>query len=353
MRVGMVLFCLLCGTRADAQLDLPNPDGKHLALHDALDKVLVGEVRLDDRTAPPGLAAIDAICGGVAYPLGFADAAGNFQVVLTNGGARFNTQTGSDDYSGLNDCEFRARLPGFRSQHVSRHWFGQMSDQGTISIGTVVLTPPAKVWQPPDPMDVDAKAASAYKKGAAAMAHAKWSEAEAQFDKALSIEPKYYSAWIGIGEAREAALKWRDAGAAYEKALALNGKIAEPYIRIAKLAVKTGDWKKAAYYSEAALGADAADLPEAYSVCALANLKLNRLDTAGSAARAGLRLEAADEAPELWFTLGLVQAGQKRYADAAVSLRRYFALVPRARTVKEIAGELSTLEAALGVGKAR
>jgi len=90
-----------------------------------------------------------------------------------------------------------------------------------------------------------------------------------------------------------------------------------------------------------------------YSLCALANFKLQNLDTAESSARAGLRLEAANETPELWFTLGLVQAGKKRYADAAESLRKYFALVPKAHTIKEVAAELSTLEAAVEANKAR
>jgi tetratricopeptide (TPR) repeat protein len=185
------------------------------------------------------------------------------------------------------------------------------------------------------------------------MAREKWNEAEAWFTKALTVAPNYYSAWIGIGEAREASQQWSEAGAAYAKALELNGKSAEPYVRIAQLGVKTGDWKKVAEYSEAALGIDARDLPDAYNLCALANFKLNLLDTAESSARAGLKLEAANEAPELWLTLGLVQADEKRYADAAASLRRYLALVPGARTVKEIAIELSALEAALAADTAR
>jgi len=327
---------------------------QHLPFHDALDKILVGRIKLVDGAVPPGLAAIDAICGGVAYPLGFADADGNFQVVLTSGGARFNSQTARDDYSGLNDCQFRARLPGFRSQHVSRHWFAEMSDQGTISIGTISLSPPAKAWQPPTPMEVESRqAAASYKKAAAAMSRAKWKDAEAQFSKALAFEPEYYAAWIGLGETREALTEWSEARAAYAQAVQINGKIAEPYIRTAQLAAKIEDWNKVAEYSEAALGTDARDLPEAYSLCAFANFKLGRWDTAESAARAGLKLEAADEAPDLWFTLGLVQASKKRFADAAGSLRKYFALVPKARTVKAIAKELSALEAAVAANKAQ
>jgi hypothetical protein len=67
-RGRMVLCVLLSSMGASAQ---------HLALHDALDKGLVGKVKIDGGAAPPGLAAIDAVCGGVAYPLGFADADGD------------------------------------------------------------------------------------------------------------------------------------------------------------------------------------------------------------------------------------------------------------------------------------
>jgi len=190
MQCGRMVLCVL--------LSSMGASAQHLALQDALDKGLVGKVKIDGGAAPPGLAAIDAVCGGVAYPLGFADADGNFQVVLTAGGARFNVQTSRDNYSGLNDCEFRARLPGFRSRHISRHCFGEMADQETISIGTLPLIPPAKNWQPPGPMDVDAKAAAAYKKGAGAMSRARSSDAQNQFERLWHWSPNIIPLGSGV-----------------------------------------------------------------------------------------------------------------------------------------------------------
>jgi tetratricopeptide (TPR) repeat protein len=293
---------------------------------------------------------MEAICGGVAYPLAVTDTQGNFQVVLTRGGPRFNAdadyEMSDNDVPVLADCQFRAQLPGYLSAHATPRWLKGMVNATTISVGNIVLSRPG-ADEPPAPAELAAKGAkAAYKKGGAAMVAGKWSDAESQFAKVTSLQPEYFGAWIGMGLAREALRHWTDAEAAYQKALALHPKSADAYMRIARLSARTGNWKQAAEYSEAAMGLDPHRLVEGYALCALANYKLGRMEVAQSSARAGLRLDTA-EYPELWLVMALTEAQAKRYADADANLRQYLARVPRAQSVKEVRAELIEIQSAL------
>ena len=116
---------------------------------------------------------------------------------------------------------------------------------------------------------------------------------------------------------------------------------------MARLGARAGNWDQSAQYSEAALGLDPHNLVEGYSLCALANCKLGRMDTAGSSARAGLRFESANEYPELWLSMAFAQASGKHYADALANLQKYLQLVPKAESVPEIKKELLEVQTLL------
>jgi tetratricopeptide (TPR) repeat protein len=342
--VGALLGAL-SASNLNAQLE------RHLPIYEAQDTTLFANVKMADGTTLPGIPAIEAICGGVAYPLGFADTQGNFRFVLASGGTRFNPGFNAEgatiDLSFLADCEFRAVSPGYRSRRVSASWLREMKDASTISVGAIQLSRPGAVRVDSVDPPVTKPASNAYRKGGAALASGKWNEAKIEFGKAVVLQPAYFYAWIGIGLADEALQQWREAETAYEKALSLRPKSAEPYLRIARLGARAGNWEQAAQYSEAAIGLDPHNLVEGYSLCALANSKLGRMDVAGSSARAGLRLEGANEYPELWLSIALAQAAGKAYAEAATSLWQYVKLVPKAESVPEIKKELAELQSLL------
>lgn len=342
----VVLLGVLSACNLTAQL------ARHLPTYEAQDRTLYAKVKMGDGSALPEIPAVEAICGGVAYPLGFADTQGNFRLVMAAGGTRFNPGFNSEgdsiDLSYLANCEFRADLPGFRSRRVSPGWMREMKDANTISIGTILLLPPdeAKRDSSDDP-PIPKKAGDAYKKGGAALAKGKWNEAKSEFEAAVSLQPAYFAAWIGVGLADEALQQWQDAETAYQKALGLRSKSAAPYLRIARLGAKAGNWEQAGEYSESALGMHPRHLVEAYSLCALANVKLGRMDVAESSARAGLKLETANEYPELWLSLALAQASSKHYADAVTSLQTYLKLAPKAESIPAIKKELLALQTLL------
>ena len=340
----LLSLLVLCANLLHAQVS------KHLPIYDAQEKVVYGKVRMADGGSLPELVTMEAICGGVAYPVAVTDTQGNFQVVLTSGGPRFSDAdyaTSDNAVPVLAECEFRAQLPGYRSQHASPRWLKEMVNISTISVGTIVLSRPGAGESRPAPPELTSKdAKNAYKKGGAAMVSGRWSDAKSQFEKVASLQPEYFGAWIGMGLAQEALRKWSDADAAYQKALALQPKAADPYMRIARMGARTGNWKQAAEYSEAAMGLDPHHLVEGYALCALANYKLGQVEIAQSSARAGLKLDAT-EYPELWLVMALTQAQQKRYADAEASLRQYLDRVPRAQSVKEVQAALLELQSAL------
>jgi len=340
-----LLPALLAGNLI-AQTDL------HTPIYEGQDRILYAKVKMADGTTLPGFPAVEAICGGVDYSLGFTDAQGNFQFVLDRSMPRFNPSFNSEgetvNFSFLADCEFRADSPGFRSQRVSPRWLIEMKDANTISVGTILLSRPEHMRaDSPGDLSLPKSAKDAYRKGGAALAKRKWSEAKSEFEKTVSIQPAYFFGWIGIGLADEALQQWQDASTAYQKAMALTPKSADPYLRMARLGAKTGNWENAAQYSEAALSLDPPNLVEAYSLCAFSNAKLGRMDTAGSCARAGLKFDTANEYPDLWLSLALAQAAAKEYANAAVSLQRYLKLVPQAENVAAIKKELVELRSIL------
>jgi tetratricopeptide (TPR) repeat protein len=340
----LLSLLVLCASLLHAQVS------KHLPIYDAQERVVYGKVRMADGSSPPELVTMEAICGGVAYPVAVTDTQGNFQVVLSSGGPRFSDTdyaTSDNAVPVLAECEFRAQLPGYRSQHATPRWLKEMVNISTISVGTILLSRPGVGESPPAPPELTSKdAKAAYKKGGAAMVSGKWNDAKSQFEKVASLQPEYFGAWIGLGLAQEALRKWSDAEAAYQKALALHPKAADAYIRIARVGAKTGNWKQAAEYSEAAMGLDPHHLVEGYALCALANYKLGQMEIAQSSARAGLKLDTT-EYPELWLIMALTQAQQKRYADAEASLRQYLDRVPRAQSVKEVQAALLELQSAL------
>src|SRR5439155_22977989 len=85
---AIAFLMILCTSPVQAQTS------KHLPIYDSENKFLYGEVRLEDGASPPGLVAVEGICGGVAYPIGFADTQGNFRIPLISGGPRFMSNSG-------------------------------------------------------------------------------------------------------------------------------------------------------------------------------------------------------------------------------------------------------------------
>ena len=95
------------------------------------------------------------------------------------------------------------------------------------------------------------------------------------------------------------------------------------------------------------MGLNPQELCEGFSLCALANAKLGRMDVAESSAAAGLRIDTANDYPIMWLIAALSDANGKRYADATAKMERFLTLVPKAEAIKEVRQELAELRSRL------
>ena len=66
----LLSLLVLCANLLHAQVS------KHLPIYDAQEKVVYGKVRMADGGSLPELVTMEAICGGVAYPVAVTDTAG-------------------------------------------------------------------------------------------------------------------------------------------------------------------------------------------------------------------------------------------------------------------------------------
>jgi tetratricopeptide (TPR) repeat protein len=329
--------CLLWTLLLNAQ------SSEHLPVGDATDTFLYGQLRLKDGGAPPDLAALEAICAGQVYVIGFSDVDGRFGLLLHEGGPRLFTGLGVDDISRdtLASCELRISLPNYRS--------GRVSLRATTlrpTIGPVLLTRIGNASDYGQPeASVTAPAFKAYRRGAQALGNSRWAKAEKAFESALRLSPEYSRAWNGLGMAREGAHELEQALSCYAKSVSLRPTYASAYVRFASVAARLERWQLAAQYSKAVLGLDPLATPEAYALFALANLRLKRLDIAESNAREGLRIDPDDGYPELHLLLAQALAGRKEYGESAQHLEQYLALVPDDANASLIRHELSAIRA--------
>jgi tetratricopeptide (TPR) repeat protein len=328
-----VFFCFLSASWLNAQ---------HLPVGEALDTYLFGKVRLDGRGAPPDLAAIEAICAGHAYVMGFSGADGRFALLLQQGGARLFTGLGMGNVSrdALARCELRVSLPGYRSGRVAIRSTALGQTVGTISISRLAN---ARDAAGSPNTEVSPTAAKAYRKGADALGNSLWSKAADSFEKALAEGPEYARAWVGMGMAREGSGEFDQALTSYGKAITLSRSYSLAYVRYASVAARLGKWQEAAQYSEAGFSLDPQAMPEAYLLCAQANLKLTQLDVAESAARQGLRIDAAHDYPQLHLLLAQALASRGASGECARELGAYLALVPDDENAAEIKKEMARL----------
>ncbi len=316
--------------------------GQHLPVGEATDTFLYGQLRVEDRGVLPDFAALEAICAGQAYLIGFSSVDGRFALLLREGGPRLFTGLGVGDFSraALAACELRVSLPGYRSGRVSLRATSLRSIVGPIALTRVG---DATAKGPPDE-PVGRDAVKPYRRGADALGNSRWTKAAEAFEKAIALSPAYSRAWTGLGMAREGAHQWEQALACFAKSVSLTPNYPVPYVRMASTAVRLERWQQAAQYSEAVLGLNPA-LPEAYALCALANLKLNRLDITGSSARQGLRVDPDHDYPELHLLLAQALAGLGKYEECARHLEQYLALVPNDANASRIQAQLSDIRA--------
>jgi len=330
---------------------------------------LSGKVSMEDGTPPPDFVVLQLFCGTLPRSLGYTDAKGHFSVNLadrTNSASVIDVEDenpigrgpggGSNDLNmtgfgrrfgtqGLNGCELRANLAGFRSDSVSL--FDRKAidnpDLGTIFFhrrGNVEgLTISATTALAPG------SARKAYDKGRESERKGKWEDAQRQFQKAVGEYPKFATAWYELGRTQEQLKDIEGARKSYAQALAADPKLVTPYEKLAAIAANEKNWQAVVDNTAHLLRLNPIDFPRAWYSNAYANFQLQNMEAAEKSARGGIAADSQHHLPKINYLLAMILEQKQDYAGAAENLHAYLALAPKASDADKVKQQLAEVEA--------
>lgn len=334
-----------------------------------------GKVTLQDGLALTEPVAIERVCNGAVRREGYTDFKGNFEFqlgqgtvdrdatesgrdVFQNSGNRGPTQGPGSDYgmgmpsnsktgdatrTELLGCELRASLPGFRTSSVSLRPDGS---SWSLNVGVIVLTsletvPGATISL--TTMAAPQEARSAYEKGQKEIERGKFSDAEKDLAKAVSLYPDFAAAWSMLGEVRRQQDKTATSKEAYLRAISADPQFVSPYFGMAVVAVHEKNWTDVVKYTGDALRLNPALFPLASMYNGAANYYLGNLDAAEESIRRFEKLDTDHHNPESALLLSNILLAKQDYAGAGKALEEYLKLVPNAPNAGEIKKQLKDL----------
>ena len=333
---------------------------------------LSGKVIIDDGSAVPPNINIERFCGGIAKTVAYSGPNGRFSFrwADTSGivadasdagsSSAHNTSPhgfGSSQSAGganilaadpfgsrMINCSLRASLAGYKSDAIDV--FNRRStdnpDIGTIALHRIAGVEGVSIsvtsMQAPKP------AKAAYEKGLAALLKDKPADASKEFEKAVSLYPKYADAWVNLAKLRLASGAVPAGRDALNKAMDADPRLVGPYLELGLLAAKEGKWEETARYLDRAVELDPADYAQAWYTDAVANFNLARYDAAEKSARDAVKLDPHNLNPRAQYLLGLVLAEKKDYAGAAEQLNAFIKLAPNAPDLPQVKQRLSEIE---------
>ncbi|MBI5281779.1 MAG: tetratricopeptide repeat protein [Candidatus Solibacter usitatus] len=333
---------------------------------------LSGRVMMDDGTAPPEPVVLFLVCNGQPRPQGYTDMKGRFnislgqnQTVMADASmSSINDGTGGFGSGGrgsgvpgsrmgvserdLMGCEFKADLPGYRSDIV------QLSGRRVMDnpeVGTIVLHRMANVQgftysltSSSAPKD----ARKAYEKGMELNKKKKYADAEPQLRKAVEAYPKYALAWYELGKNLDAQKKPAEARKAYEESVSADAKFVNPHLELLQQAVTSRDWNQIAERSDAVLKLNPFNYPNVWFMNGAAYYNLKKLDVAEKSAREAVKLDAQHRNPGASQLLGYILADKGDYPGALEQMKGYLSFAPLAPDVDSIRKQVAELERITG-----
>ncbi|MDX2154689.1 MAG: tetratricopeptide repeat protein [Bryobacteraceae bacterium] len=342
--------------------------------------IISGKVMMDDGMPPPEPILIERVCNGNARPEQYTDTKGRFSFALgQNQGMFQDASVGNmnDDLSfpgqsigrgtmnpsmapggrraiterDLVNCEIRAALPGHRSDVVPLAGRRVLDNP---DIGTLILRRVANVQGLTFSMTTalapkDAK--KAFEKGLDAAKKSKWADAQAQFQKAVDLYPKYAVAWHELGRVHAMQKNDAEARKAFGEAVGADEKFVKPLIDLAQVAARENKWEEVVQTTDRVIKLNPYDFPGAFFMNSIGNLQMQRYDEAEKSAREAMKLDPRNTVPKTQHILGIILANKQDYEGAAKHMRQYLELAPNARdidVVKKQLAEVDRLQAAKG-----
>jgi tetratricopeptide (TPR) repeat protein len=338
-----------------------------------------GKVVIDDGSVVPQNIVIERVCGGISKTVAYTESNGRFSFQWGNsnmivpdasdsgsGATRSSSAGGfgsSQSAGGGNtlaadpfgnrmmNCELRASLAGFKSDTVNLF---NRKTADSPDVGMIVLHRTAGVEGSSisvTSMMAPKDAKKAYEHGLQSLLKSKPSEAAKDFEKAVSLYPKYADAWMNLGKVRLEQQSIEPARAALKKALESDPKLVGPYMELGLLAAKDANWQDSGTYLDRAVELDPADFPQAWYADAVANYNLKKYDAAEKSAREAVKLDPRHVNPRSEYLLGLVLAEKRDYAGAIAELTAYMKLSPNAPDLAQAKDQLGQIEKLMSVTK--
>ncbi len=346
------------GERQPTMMDTPRPI------------FLAGRLMLDDGNPPPEPVVMMLVCNGQPRPQGYSDMKGRFSVTLGQNNivmpdasisgpndtfgsnSRSSVQTGP--LSGgmterqLMGCEFRADLPGFRSDVV------QLSGRRLMDnpeLGTLILHRLANVQGFTFSMTsamAPKDARKAYEKGLELVKKKKPDEAEIQLRKAVDGYPKYALAWFELGRVYLIQKKADEAKAAFEQSSACDGKFVNPHLELLQIAVNGRDWKQIAERSDTVLKLNPYNYPQIWFMNGAANYNMKNMEAAERSTREAAKLDVNHANPRINRLLGAILADKGDYPGALDQMKGYLSFAPNAPDLETVRKQIAELERVTG-----
>jgi len=332
---------------------------------------LTGRLMLDDGNPPPEPVVMMLVCNGQPRPQGYSDMKGRFSVTLGQNNAvmpdasvggpndSFGSSTGTRNSQmgptsgGMSErqlmgCEFRADLPGFRSDVI------QLSGRRLLDnpeVGTIILHRLSNVQGFTFSMTSAAApkdSRKAYEKGAELVKKKKYEEAEVHLRKAVDSYPKYATAWFELGVACDAQKKTAEAKTAYEQAVASDAKFVSPHLKLLQIAVNGRDWTEIAERSDTVLKLNPFNYPQVWFMNGAANYNLKKLDAAERSTREALKLDVNHGNPRINRLLAVILIDKGDYPGALEQMKGYLSFAPEAQDIDVVRKQIAELERVTG-----
>lgn len=328
---------------------------------------ITGHVMMDDGSELPRNVAIERVCGTAIRVEGHTDSKGYFSIELGSPNAdafQDASTSGTDDFGRLGpaggfgappggsgfdrrlllNCELRARMAGYQSQTVDLTTRQPLDnpDIGTILLhrlaGTEGTTVSATTLAAPK------NARKAYQKGLELEKKKKMDQAQASFQQAVDLYPKYAEAWLALGQAQANAGQMEPARKSFDAAISADANFVPPYIQISMMDIQAQHWQELADMSDKAVRLDPFTYPQAFFFNAVANYNLHKVEAAEQSALRAQKLDTQHRMPQVSHLLGVILAGRNDYAGAAAQMRDYLKFAPQAPDAAEVRSQLEAFE---------
>lgn len=337
--------------------------------------LLMGRIATNDGTPIPQDLLVERICNEHVRQQVYASSNGDFSMQMGSKNDSFVDATADAPFPDrannrtsfqgiprreLTKCELQASAAGFRSARINL--FDLTPSGGSVDVGSIVVQRTTKIKgmtlsaqaykAPPD-------ARKAYERGLDAENKHKLAEARKYFEQAVTLYPKYASAWFQLGTLLERQNQKDSARSAYSQATASDMKFLPPYLSLASMAFEEGDWPAVLQYTGHILDVDpfnygemntyVLDLDElnpaaVYFYNAVANYQLHRFDEAEKSVLKAERSDLLTHFPQLHVLLAEIFTRKKNYDGAILELRSYLELVPHAKDADLIRERLARLQ---------